>query len=130
MTSFRALSARTSSGGLPPDGSGELSAMPLRDLLTTFFNLQGRLIPARAPHCHISAEMRASRKFTEHKHALETIINMIETGADRALQPFCLPSPQQLLDEGLDSATRDGAERLAQLAAERWLRQLQTVAHF
>jgi hypothetical protein len=69
-------------GGLPPDGSGELSAMPLRDLLTTFFNSQGRLIPPRARHCHISAEMRASRKFTEHKHALETIINMIETGAD------------------------------------------------
>ena len=69
-------------GILPPDGSGELSAMPLRDLLTAFFNSQGRLIPARARLCHISAEMRASPKFTEHKRALETIINMIETGAD------------------------------------------------
>jgi hypothetical protein len=72
-------------GVLPPDGSGELSAMPLRDLLTTFFNSQDRLIPARARDCHVSAEMRASPKFTEHSQALETIINMIETGADLAL---------------------------------------------
>jgi hypothetical protein len=69
-------------GVLPPDGSGELSAMPLRDLLTTFFNSQGRLIPARARDCHVSAEMRASPKFAKHLQALETIIKMIETGAD------------------------------------------------
>ena len=39
-------------------------------------------IPARARDCHVSGEMRASPKFTEHSQALETIINMIETGAD------------------------------------------------
>jgi hypothetical protein len=69
-------------GVLPPDRSGELSAMPLRDLPTTFFNSQGRLLPARARDCHVSAEMRASPKFAEHSQALETIINMIEKGAD------------------------------------------------
>ena len=69
-------------GVLPPDASGELSAMPLRGLLTTFFNSQDRLIPAHARDCHVSAEMRASPKFSEHSQALETIISMIETGAD------------------------------------------------
>jgi hypothetical protein len=73
-------------GVLPPDGSGELSAMPLRDLLTTFFNSQGRLIPARARDCHVSAEMRASPKFTEHSEALKTSIDMIETGTDLTLR--------------------------------------------
>jgi hypothetical protein len=67
---------------LPTDMNGELSAMPLRDLLTTFFNSQDRLIPARARDCHVSAEMSGSAKFTEHSQALKTIINMIETGAD------------------------------------------------
>jgi hypothetical protein len=43
------------------------------------------LIPARARDCHVSAGMRASPKFTEHKRALETIINMIETGAELTL---------------------------------------------
>jgi hypothetical protein len=72
-------------GVLPLDRSGELLSIPLRDLLTTFFNSQDRLIPARARDCHVSAEMRASPKFTEHSQALETIINMIETGADLTL---------------------------------------------
>lgn len=68
---------------LPPDGTGELSAMSLRDLLTTFFNSQGRLIPARIRDCHISAEMLASPKYiTEHSGALKTVISMIETGSD------------------------------------------------
>ncbi|HST33546.1 MAG TPA: hypothetical protein VLJ80_08515 [Solirubrobacteraceae bacterium] len=71
-------------GILPPDGSGELLAMPLRDLLTTFFNSQGRLIPPRARSCHVSAEMRKSPKFIEHKEAVDTVISMIETGADLA----------------------------------------------
>jgi hypothetical protein len=69
-------------GVLPPDGSSELSAMPLRDLLTTFFNSQDRLIPAHARDCHVSAEMRASAKFTEHSHDL---VFAVFTGTDAYL---------------------------------------------
>jgi hypothetical protein len=78
----------------------------------------------------LDGEPSWARLTTARLPALDQTFVRVLTNPDRALQPFCLPSPQQLLDERLDSATRDGAERLAQLAAERWLRQLQTVAHF
>ncbi len=61
---------------------------------------------------------------------LDAIFARVMTDPDRSLQPFVLPTVEQLLDENLDSTTRDGVLRLAQLAAERWIRQLQTVTRF
>jgi hypothetical protein len=78
----------------------------------------------------LDGEPSWERLTTARLPALDEAFARVLANPHRALQPFCLPSSQQLLDEGLDSVTRDGAERLAQLAAERWLRQLQTVARF
>ena len=67
---------------LPPGECDDLRTIPLRDLLTTFFNWQGRLIPARPRACHVSVEMQASSEFARHRAAVENIIAMIESGAD------------------------------------------------
>jgi hypothetical protein len=78
----------------------------------------------------LDGEPSWERLTTARLPALDQTFVRTLANPDRVLQPFCLPSSQQLLDESLDGPTRDGAERLAQLAAERWLRQLRTVAHF
>jgi len=78
----------------------------------------------------LDGEPSWERLTTARLPALDEAFVRALANPNRALQPFCLPSSQQLLDEGLDSQTRDGAERLAQLAAERWLRQLEAVARF
>jgi hypothetical protein len=78
----------------------------------------------------LDGEPSWERLTTARLPALDEAFVRVLTDSDRALQPFCLPTPQQLLDESLDRVTRDGAARLAELAAERWLRQLQSVTHF
>ena len=69
---------------LSPGERDELHSVPLRDLLTTFFNWQSRSIPARPRACQISTEMATSPKFTRHRAALDSLIAMIESGADLA----------------------------------------------
>jgi hypothetical protein len=67
---------------MPDDHSGELSAMNLRSLLTTFFNWQGRHLSARPRACHISEEMQSSAKLAEHRAAIDALIDKIEKGED------------------------------------------------
>jgi len=67
---------------MPHDDSGELAAMDLRQLLQTFFNLQGRQISARPRTCHVSEELQSSAKLAEHQATIETLIGKIEAGED------------------------------------------------
>jgi hypothetical protein len=62
--------------------------------------------------------------------ALDAVFARVMTDPDRALAPFLLPTATDVLDEGLDQITREGLLRLAQLAAERWVRQLQAATRF
>jgi hypothetical protein len=61
---------------------------------------------------------------------LDAIFARVKTDPNGSLRPFLLPRADQMLDEGLDPLARDGVLRLAQLAAERWIRQLQAVTRF
>jgi hypothetical protein len=61
---------------------------------------------------------------------LDAIFTRVMTDPNRSLRPFILPTGEQLLDEDLDRTAREGVLRLAQLAAERWIRQLETVMRF
>ncbi|HUB73083.1 MAG TPA: hypothetical protein VL979_03465 [Solirubrobacteraceae bacterium] len=64
------------------DPSGDLSLMPLGELVTVFFSWRARHIPARPRICHVSQEMQASATASEHKDELAALIAKIEAGAD------------------------------------------------
>jgi hypothetical protein len=64
------------------DSSGEAAALDLRELLSVFFNWRARLIPPRPRNCHVSNELRASPKATEHKADLDALVAEIVAGAD------------------------------------------------
>lgn len=67
---------------MPVDPSGELAKLSLADVLISWGTWKSRLIPARPRRAHVSSELRASEKASEHASALDAIVKRIEAGED------------------------------------------------
>jgi hypothetical protein len=71
-------------GAMPIDPSGELARLSLADLLISWGTWKGWLIASRPRRAHLSAELQASEKASDHTAALQAIVAKIEAGEDLA----------------------------------------------
>lgn len=67
---------------VPASARADLEPMPLHELLTTYGNWRGQLVPPRPRRSHTSTELGESSKAVEHKGAFDAIIGSIQSGAD------------------------------------------------
>lgn len=67
---------------MPERPTRKMREMTLDELLMIYFNWRARQIPPRPRACHLSAELNASPKATEHRKALDELIGKIEAGQD------------------------------------------------
>lgn len=93
-------------GELPGDPSGDLAAMPVRDLLMIYGNWLGRRVPPRPRTVHRSTQLDASTAAGTDKAELDTLVAKIEAGED--IKPH--------LSTAIETAYVPGAT----LAAQPW----------
>jgi len=67
---------------LGADSSGELEAMSLSRLLIVYLNWRSRFITAVPRAVHLSSELAASPKYSEHRGNIDTLVEKIESGSD------------------------------------------------